>query len=198
MDRSSGSHDPFDGHDRYVTVGERIGAADCTIPTCGLDWIPTQPPVELSEWPAQRRRRRAVHERGELARARSGRSSTRGGPTGCGCTSSVASSSCRERTPARASSSRSTSTTRTPPTAARLEEAGWKLADPRAAAGDPWRYRDYVQRSAAELMVAKNLYVDTRSGWFSDRSACYLASGRPGARPGHRARRACSRPARAS
>ncbi len=43
----------------------------------------------------------------------------------------------------------------------------------------PWRYRDYVQRSAAELMVAKNLYVETRNGWFSDRSACYLASGRP-------------------
>ena len=46
-------------------------------------------------------------------------------------------------------------------------------------AGDPWRYRNYVQRSSAELMIAKNLYVDTRSGWFSDRSACYLASGRP-------------------
>ena len=46
-------------------------------------------------------------------------------------------------------------------------------------AGDPWRYRDYVQRSGAELMIAKNLYVDTRSGWFSDRSACYLASGKP-------------------
>lgn len=60
-----------------------------------------------------------------------------------------------------------------------LEQHGWRLADPRAVAGDPWRYRDYVQGSAAEFMVAKNLYVDTRSGWFSDRSACYLASGRP-------------------
>ena len=56
---------------------------------------------------------------------------------------------------------------------------GWRLADPREVAGDPWRYRDYIQRSSAELMVAKNLYVETRSGWFSDRSACYLASGRP-------------------
>ena len=60
-----------------------------------------------------------------------------------------------------------------------LERHGWMLADPRVVAGDPWRYRDYVRRSAAELMIAKNLYVDTRSGWFSDRSACYLASGRP-------------------
>ena len=56
---------------------------------------------------------------------------------------------------------------------------GWRLVDPLEAAGDPWRYRDYVQRSGAELMVAKNLYVDAVSGWFSDRSACYLASGRP-------------------
>jgi hypothetical protein len=60
-----------------------------------------------------------------------------------------------------------------------LVDHGWLLADPRAAAGDPWRYRDYVQGSSAELMIAKNLYVDTRSGWLSDRSACYLASGRP-------------------
>jgi hypothetical protein len=61
----------------------------------------------------------------------------------------------------------------------RLKEHGWVLADPRVVAADPWRYRDYVQHSSAELMIAKNLYVDTRSGWFSDRSACYLASGRP-------------------
>jgi hypothetical protein len=60
-----------------------------------------------------------------------------------------------------------------------LRRHSWDLADPRAVAGDPWRYRDYIQRSEGELMVAKNLYVETHSGWFSDRSACYLASGRP-------------------
>jgi hypothetical protein len=47
------------------------------------------------------------------------------------------------------------------------------------AAGDPNRYRQFVQRSKAEFMVAKNMYVATRGGWFSDRSICYLASGRP-------------------
>jgi glycosyltransferase involved in cell wall biosynthesis len=46
-------------------------------------------------------------------------------------------------------------------------------------AGDPWAYRDYVAASAAEFMVAKNLYVETRGGWVSDRSVCYLATGRP-------------------
>src|SRR5262249_16248041 len=42
-----------------------------------------------------------------------------------------------------------------------------------------WRYRAYIQNSGAEFMVAKNMYVDTSSGWFSDRSICYLASGKP-------------------
>src|SRR5207245_9034528 len=62
---------------------------------------------------------------------------------------------------------------------AALAEHGWTLRDPIAAAGDPWSYQHFVQRSRAESMVAKNLYVATRGGWFSDRSVCYLASGRP-------------------
>ena len=45
--------------------------------------------------------------------------------------------------------------------------------------GSPTAYRDYIQRSDAELMVAKGMYVDSRSGWISERSLCYLASGRP-------------------
>jgi hypothetical protein len=50
---------------------------------------------------------------------------------------------------------------------------------PDDVAGDPWRYRRYIRQSAAELMIAKGMYVDTHSGWISDRSICYLASGRP-------------------
>ena len=46
-------------------------------------------------------------------------------------------------------------------------------------AATPHGYRDYIQNSMAELMVAKGMYVDARSGWFSERSICYLASGRP-------------------
>jgi hypothetical protein len=60
-----------------------------------------------------------------------------------------------------------------------LEQNGWRLVDPHAVAGDLWSYRRYIQSSKAELMVAKNIYVQSRSGWFSDRSVCYLASGRP-------------------
>ncbi len=46
-------------------------------------------------------------------------------------------------------------------------------------AGDPWSYRSYIQRSKAEFCVAQNMYVETRGGWLSDRSLCYLASGKP-------------------
>jgi hypothetical protein len=60
-----------------------------------------------------------------------------------------------------------------------LQAHGWRLVSPGRVAGDPWCYRDYVGGSLGELMVAKNMYVATRGGWFSDRSICYLASGRP-------------------
>ena len=60
-----------------------------------------------------------------------------------------------------------------------LVENGWSLVSPREVAGDPWKYQDFIRGSLAEFMIAKNIYVQTHSGWFSDRSICYLASGRP-------------------
>jgi hypothetical protein len=67
------------------------------------------------------------------------------------------------------------------PTAPRsvLASKGWKLRDPFEAAPDPWTYQRYIQDSKAEFTVAKHGYVVSRSGWFSERSAAYLASGRP-------------------
>ena len=60
-----------------------------------------------------------------------------------------------------------------------LESKGWILRDPFEAAPDPWAYQRYIQQSKAEFTVAKHGYVVSRSGWFSERSAAYLASGRP-------------------
>ena len=172
-----GLAEPFRGHDRHVTVGLRVGAPDCAVPTCGIDWITTPPPVELAEWPAGRGHGRTftsvVSWRGPFGPIEFG--GRRYGlrvhefrrflelPTLTGVPLEVALDiDDADRADAE-----------------RLEQHGWKLVDPRAAAGDPWRYRDYVRSSLGEIMIAKNLYVDTRSGWFSDRSACYLASGRP-------------------
>jgi hypothetical protein len=60
-----------------------------------------------------------------------------------------------------------------------LADHGWELADPAVVAGTPDDYKRFVAGSKGELGLAKAGYVDARSGWFSDRSACYLASGRP-------------------
>ena len=60
-----------------------------------------------------------------------------------------------------------------------LRHNGWAVRDPREPTRDPWTYQRYLQRSKAEFTVAKHGYVVSRSGWFSERSAAYLASGRP-------------------
>jgi hypothetical protein len=60
-----------------------------------------------------------------------------------------------------------------------LRKNGWILADPREIARDPDVYRRYIQSSKAEFMATKGIYVQTNSGWFSERSICYLASGKP-------------------
>lgn len=60
-----------------------------------------------------------------------------------------------------------------------LSENGWAVVDAFNMSLDPWRYRDYIQHSGSEFSVAKDMVVRLRSGWFSERSACYLAAGRP-------------------
>src|SRR5205814_1987285 len=58
-----------------------------------------------------------------------------------------------------------------------LQENGWRLADSHALTLTS--YRDYIRASRGEFTVAKDANVRLSTGWFSDRSACYLAAGRP-------------------
>jgi hypothetical protein len=60
-----------------------------------------------------------------------------------------------------------------------LTAHGWQIADPMSVSTDPWSYRDYLRGSRAEFTVGKDMNVRLKSGWFSDRAACYLAAGRP-------------------
>ena len=83
-----------EGHDLYFTIGELIGTPDCSIPTGGIEWRAVRPPVVLDDWPRCRRRARPLHDDRDLARRRSGRSSTPDGRTASRCTSSASSSSC--------------------------------------------------------------------------------------------------------
>ena len=61
----------------------------------------------------------------------------------------------------------------------RLERHGWSIRNPEDVAPNPAAFRDYVQSSGAEFSVAKEIYTRMRSGWFSDRTVRYLASGKP-------------------
>ena len=58
-------------------------------------------------------------------------------------------------------------------------DLGWSVIDSHSVSGSAEDYRSYIERSRGEFSVAKNVYVGTRCGWFSCRSVCYLASGRP-------------------
>jgi hypothetical protein len=60
-----------------------------------------------------------------------------------------------------------------------LHQAGWETAPGEVISRTPDSYRAFIQQSRAEFCVPKHGYVATRSGWVSDRSVCYLASGRP-------------------
>ena len=60
-----------------------------------------------------------------------------------------------------------------------LVRRGWTIVDPMSVCGSLNQYRDYIESSKGEWSVAKNGYVQGRPGWFSERSACYLAAGRP-------------------
>ncbi len=60
-----------------------------------------------------------------------------------------------------------------------LEAYGWNLTDPWVVAATPGRYQRYIASSRAEISCPKPIFAELRTGWFSDRSACYLAAGRP-------------------
>ena len=170
-------HHMFRGHDRYVTIGENIGRPDCTIPTCGIDWITTKQPVVLDQWPV------SPAPDGPITSVASWR-----GPFGPieyeGRTYGLRVHEFRRffglpgavTVPFELALDIHQAEV---PDLQALDDHGWKLVDPITVAGTPERYRQYLRDSAAELMIAKNMYVQSRSGWFSDRSACYLASGRP-------------------
>lgn len=163
------------GHDLYVTVGLNLGKPDCPLPTCGIRWETTLPPVVVEEWqtalfpgdsyttvadwygfnPVQWNGVWYGRKSDEFLRLLD--------------------------LPRRVSAPLELCLYIRPddPDRERLLGNGWRLVAPGDRVGGPQNYRDYVFRSRAEFTAVKHGYAAAKTGWFSDRSACYLAAGRP-------------------
>lgn len=168
----------LDLHTHFVTVGAHIGASDSQAPTCGRDWIATLPPVSLAHWP----REHSAPSREAFTSVCHWRSYGSIEHDGVHYGQRAHSMRALIDIPRRACARFQLALGIHPherADLAMLSANGWELLDPVRAASTPRRYRDFVRCSKAEICVAKSGYVVSRSGWFSDRSACYLASGRP-------------------
>jgi hypothetical protein len=169
---------PLAPHDHWYSVGELVGRPACSLPTGGIRWRPVRQPVVLADWPVQEplavdRCTTVASWRGPFGTIEhQGR--TVGGKVHefrrFACLARMVEPTLELATdiaPADGGDRR------------RLLELGWKVRDAAAVAGGPDAFRRYVQGSPAELSVVQGTYVHTRTGWFSDRSVRYLASGRP-------------------
>jgi hypothetical protein len=167
-------------HDRYVTVGFNVGGPGWPLPAGGIEWIPTLPPVLLEEWAPR------PPLPGPLRFTTVARWRNRYGPIEiCGRSLGLKHHALRRliELPERVEGASFEIALEIEESDAAdreaLLDAGWRLLDPRQVAATPDAYRDYVLGSGAEFSVAQGVYAETSSGWFSDRTAAYLAGGRP-------------------
>jgi len=164
-------------HDVYFTVGETVGTPAAEFPDCGLRWQYTPPPVFLPEWPLHTAVSGApyttiahwwggtVHFAGQRLSNDKLVGFLEYAHLPTQTTVPLEQAICLER--------------RYEEWRARLAPLGWSLRDAWTVSGTPESYRAYIQRSRGEFSVAKPTYVRLASGWISDRTVCYLASGKP-------------------
>jgi hypothetical protein len=163
----------FQAHDVFTTYAGLIGRPECALPTFGLVWHPTRPPVVADRWQA-----RPPGERWTtvLSWDNYGSPIEHGGAT---YGSKAPEFAKIESLPGRVAAKLEVAAGGVKPPVERWRTLGWSVRDSATVSASPGDYRRYVEGSRGELSVAKNVYVATRSGWFSCRSACYLAAGRP-------------------
>ena len=157
-------------HTAFFTFGENISS----LPDDGFPWQPTRHPIQLDQWPAV-----ASAGNGMLTTVMQWESYSAIESDGRRYGRKAESFAPYLSLPHRVG--RRFELTIGGPNVPRelLESHGWRLRDPRESTPDPWCYRSYIQESRAEFGIAKEGYASTGCGWFSERSASYLASGRP-------------------
>jgi hypothetical protein len=161
-------------YDILFTYAVRLGAQDCPVPSAGRSWLPARPVVATRLWPLtpppqQLRLTAILHWRA-------------GGEVHLDGASYGHKDRELERFfgfPARTEASVVAAIGGGDPPRERLRACGWQLVDPLEASRTTEAYAAFITGSSAELGIAKHAYVASRCGWFSDRSACYLAAGRP-------------------
>ncbi|HEV2754762.1 MAG TPA: glycosyltransferase family 1 protein [Actinomycetota bacterium] len=163
----------FREHDFFFTYAERIGRPGCELPELGIAWHPTRPPVVSGCWapepPGQKWTTVMSWDNYRKPVEHGGRSYGSKGPE----------FERIERLPELVDVELELATGGVRPPVDRWRSLGWTLVDSQEVSLTPDVYRSYVQSSRGEFSVAKNIYAATGSGWFSCRSACYLAAGRP-------------------
>lgn len=165
-------------HHLFFTYAANIGKPDCVLPAGGLDWHPTRPPVLLDEWPEQAVPSAAAPFTTVGTWHNKGNDVEIGGQTYYWS---------KDRNfvkmldvPRRAGQAVELATDLSSgPDYQRALAGGFSFRPVVPMSLDLDAYRDYITGSRGEFTPAKDLYVATRSGWFSDRSVCYLAAGRP-------------------
>ncbi len=166
----------LDAHTDFVTIGVTLSQSG--LPALGRRWIATRQPIVLEHWPPAG----PAVERDAFTTVANWRGY--GSITADGILFGQKAHSFRQflDLPARTGDRFALALGIHPderPDIDALRATGWELLDPTAAAGTPDQFQRFVQGSLAEIAIAKSGYVVRPTGWFSDRSVCYLASGRP-------------------
>jgi hypothetical protein len=167
----------FAAHDRFVSIGRNLGRADCLAPVAGREWLPVGVPVVLDHFTLPN-----VAQPGDVWTTFThwyGYPEVQYDGRWYGNKSEEFAKLVDLPRKTREKLEIATDLQPEDKATANFTAAGWSLVDARPL-NTPWqRYREYLAQSRGEFCVAKNGYVRSRCGWFSDRSACYLALGRP-------------------
>jgi hypothetical protein len=174
-------------HTHHFTYGENLGAPDCGVPSTEFDYHSTRPPVIMDWWTEEDWRSSAFgHARQSVYTtignwAQTGKDLEWNGETYHWSKhfEFLKFIDLPRRIPQRLELALFCKTEEDAKAIPLLKSHGWLVRDAIAVSRDILPYRDYILQSRGEFTVAKDQNIRLRSGWFSDRSACYLAAGRP-------------------
>jgi hypothetical protein len=165
-------------HDRHLTYAENIYGEDCLVPRMDFDWRPTRCVVTLPHW--QSVRDAPVPPQAPMTTIMTW-DWFKGALTYAGIEYFTKAHEFEKfmELPSRSKSPLLVALNGVKAPLKKVESFGWKIKDAHAVTLTPANYQQFIAESAGEWSVAKNVYSAMRTGWFSCRTACYLAGGRP-------------------